>query len=270
MGRLLSKPSLETPLRRPLSRTSAVAETLVGEEATIDGSSYWLIEEPLHAYWSDCDRRLRPHGAIESGDRDLETLIGRFPENTLFVDIETCGFSGSPLFLIGVAHPSERGMVLRQLLARTYAEEGAVLREFARMIESHPLLVTFNGKSFDWPFLRDRMSRHRLRHPPELEHVDLLHLGRRFWKGRFPNYRLQTLELYVCGRRRVGDIGGREVAQAYHDYVRTGRRREMKLILKHNALDVVTMVQLVACMLRKSVAPESRETVDSPSTTCRR
>ena len=55
-------------------------------------------------------------------------------------------------------------------------------------------LVTFNGKSFDVPFVRERAVAHRLTPPPHLTHVDLLHASRRRWRDRVPNCKLTTLE----------------------------------------------------------------------------
>jgi uncharacterized protein YprB with RNaseH-like and TPR domain len=73
----------------------------------------------------------------------------------------------------------------------------------------------------------------------------MLHVSRRAWKGEFPNYRLQTLEQRVCGRRRTGDIPGAEIPAAYHAFVRTGNAAEMSLIIKHNRLDLLTLAELL-------------------------
>ena len=64
------------------------------------------------------------------------------------------------------------------------------------------VLVTFNGKSFDWPQVCDRTTRYAAAAGtlPELAHFDLLHHSRRKYGNRFGDCRLQTLEQYVCGR----------------------------------------------------------------------
>lgn len=165
-------------------------------------------------------------------------------ESPLFFDLETCGFSGSPLFLIGLTRRSGTGWMIEQYFARNYGEEAAVLTAFVEALQAVTAIVTFNGKSFDWPFVLDRLSRHRIAAPAELPHWDLLHLARRRWAGQFENFRLQTLEERLCHRRRVADLGGREIAIAYHDYVRSGIMKDVKRILLHNALDVATMLDL--------------------------
>ena len=114
-------------------------------------------------------------------------------------------------------------------------------------------MVTFNGKSFDWPQVTDRSTLYHLGQEPaarhELIHVDLLHHARRRWRRELPNCKLQTLERYICGRRRSGDIPGRDIPRAYHNYVRTGDATEMRSILHHNALDLITLLQLALKLL---------------------
>ena len=178
-------------------------------------------------------------------------LLGRaLPLGTLFLDLETCGLAGSALFLVGLLRHDGDHLVLEQLLARNYAEEQAVLHTLWRAAAQASLLVTFNGKSFDWPLVQDRSTYHRMGRddsaPPmvELPHVDVLHHARRRWRQRLPDCRLQTLERFLCGRHRSGDIPGRDIPEAYRRYVATGRIDEMQAILHHNALDLVTLLEL--------------------------
>ena len=84
----------------------------------------------------------------------------------------------------------------------------------------------------------------------EPHHIDLLHHSRRVWRQQLPNCRLQTLERYICGRHRVGDLPGSEIPEAYHDYVRTGGLRQVRAILHHNALDLVTLLQLALAIFK--------------------
>jgi uncharacterized protein YprB with RNaseH-like and TPR domain len=79
-------------------------------------------------------------------------------------------------------------------------------------------------------------------------HCDLLHHARRRWRERLPNCKLQTLEQAICGRRRRGDIPGRAIPLAYHEFVRTGDAWQMRNVLHHNALDLVTLLQLSICV----------------------
>ena len=193
-----------------------------------------------------------------AAEPDLDSFVRAFSERTLFLDLESCGWSGAPLFLIGLLRQLDGELVVEQLLARNYAEEPAVLQQLWRLLPDYDVLVTFNGKTFDWPFVVDRSTVHGLhpqragatRHsavvrcPPV--HLDMLCLARRYWKKPLvlPNCRLQTLESALCRRQRSGDIPGWQVPAAYHNFIRTGDPRQLNLIIRHNALDLLTLAEL--------------------------
>jgi hypothetical protein len=167
------------------------------------------------------------------------------PERLLFLDLETAGLSSAPLFLIGMLIWTPEGAVVRQYLARDYSEERAALELYMREAQERDVIVSFNGKSFDVPFVRVRATTNAVEYFEPPWHLDMLHVSRRAWKGQFKNYKLQTLEHRVCGRRRTGDIPGAEIPAAYHAFVRTGNAAEMSLIIKHNRLDLLTLAELL-------------------------
>jgi uncharacterized protein YprB with RNaseH-like and TPR domain len=105
--------------------------------------------------------------------------------------------------------------------------------------------VSFNGKSFDQPYVRTRAAANGVPYRLALDHLDLVHAARRIWKRTLPDCRLQTLERCICGRAREEDIPGHLIPDAYHTYVRTGNGAEMIDVLRHNFLDLVTMADLI-------------------------
>jgi uncharacterized protein YprB with RNaseH-like and TPR domain len=182
-----------------------------------------------------------------ASSREFASFIAALPDRTLALDLETCGLAGSALFLIGILRQSAGVPCVELLLARNYGEEAAVLHSLWQIVADHEVLLTFNGKSFDWPMVIERSIRHRLPVPADRQqwtHIDVLHHARRRWKHQLPNCRLQTLERYVCRRTREGDIPGHAIPAAYANYVRTGFEREMEAVLYHNALDLVTLFDL--------------------------
>lgn len=199
---------------------------------------------------------------LAEGDlhESLRPLVRTAPTKAVYLDIETCGLAGEPLFLVGLMRPAGGSLAIEQYLARDYAEEGPVLDAVWRALGGAACLVTFNGKTFDMPTVAARSLACGIFEAPGLPpHVDLLFEARRRWRGVLPNCRLQTLEQLVCGRHRVGDIPGHEIPAAYHEFVRAGqgddvRRRNRSLrtlqaILHHNALDLLTMADLVSRIL---------------------
>jgi len=184
--------------------------------------------------------------AVEELDPPERGLFQRFGHRRmLFLDIETCGLQSAPVFLVGLCHIGDRNLVLRQLFARDYGEERSLVAEVERIARDFDFLVTFNGKTFDIPFLRDRAIHHRIPLQMELPHLDLLWMARRRWRGMVPNCRLKTLEWHVLRRRRAGDVDGAEIPEIYHEYVKHGQPHRLLPIFHHNLLDLVAMAELL-------------------------
>ena len=237
----------------------ALAEVAPGAEASNERGRYWLIRRSLAELSGDELAIQRQYSAVLRGARqrldELETSVALChvadgtPEGPLFFDLETCGLAGCPIFLVGMMTFRDEELIFEQLLARDYSEEAAILVGFAQRLGQASTLISFNGKSFDMTMLRDRSAVHKVDLPEPPPHCDLLHESRRRWRKDLPNCRLQTLERYLCKRRRVGDIPGAEIPEAYHRFVRTGDATEMKAILHHNLLDLLTMSQLLTAVL---------------------
>jgi uncharacterized protein YprB with RNaseH-like and TPR domain len=178
----------------------------------------------------------------------LTEFHARGLDRALFLDLETGGLGSSFVFLAGTMRWNGEDFVLRQYFARHYGEECALLRALAEQTRSCEALVTFNGKSYDVPFLRDRARLHGVELPLPESHLDLLHASRRRWKGRLVDCRLQTLELYVCRQRRWGDVAGADVPGLYHDFVRRGDPFRLIPVFHHNMLDVITMYEILRAL----------------------
>jgi hypothetical protein len=196
--------------------------------------------------------RPKPHwgrlGAVAENEPGLAALAAAGLERALFLDLETGGLASSPVFLAGTMHWNGEDFVLRQYFARHYGEEAALLRAVNEQARRFEFLVTFNGRSYDAPFLAGRAVIHGvpLALPPH--HLDLLHAARRRWKRVLPDCRLQTLEFHLCRRRRVGDVPGEEVPGLYHDFVRCGDPYRLIPVFHHNLLDVITMAEILRAL----------------------
>jgi len=186
------------------------------------------------------------------------------PKGALYLDTETTGLhggTGTVAFLVGLAFWSDAGhLVVEQLLVKNLGEEAPMLARVAERLRSASMIVTFNGKSFDLPLLRTRFTMARQEWPPELPHLDLVHLARRLHKLRGIECRLTTIEREVLGFERVGDVHGSEVSACYLHYLRTGNARALLGVVEHNAWDVVAMAALVGLygepLLGSQLAPE--------------
>jgi uncharacterized protein YprB with RNaseH-like and TPR domain len=162
----------------------------------------------------------------------------------LFLDLETTGFSSTPLFLAGTIFECRGSVRSLQFLARDYSEEKALIGLLDELMGGFGVCITFNGKSFDIPYLVERARYHRIDLVASPLQFDLLHVARRRWRNTLPNCRLVTLEWHILGRRRVGDVPGWEVPCIYHEFVHTKNARKLRNVLRHNLIDVVSMAQL--------------------------
>ncbi|MGH7726841.1 MAG: ribonuclease H-like domain-containing protein, partial [Candidatus Eiseniibacteriota bacterium] len=187
---------------------------------------------------------------------ELAGMAGRGLGGAVYLDLETCGLTNASVFLAGTMHWNGTDFVVRQYFARDYAEEAALVHELIGFLTGFETLITYNGKSYDVPFLTDRANLHRMAFVPPPRHLDLVHHARRRWAGEFPNCRLVTLELYVCGRRRSGDIPSSEVPGLYHDYVRYGAAHRLIPVFHHNLIDVITMDEILRALIEDTAATE--------------
>jgi hypothetical protein len=187
-------------------------------------------------------------GPPPPGEPDLCALAALGLEHALFLDLETGGLSASPVFLAGTMHWNGEDFVLRQYFARHYGEEAALLEAVREAARDFAFLVTFNGRSYDAPFLMGRAAVHGVPLVLPPRHLDLLHVSRRRWRGTLRDCRLQTLELHVTNRRRSGDVPGEEIPGLYHDFVREGDPCRLVPVFHHNLLDVITMGEILSAL----------------------
>src|SRR5690606_1612877 len=116
---------------------------------------------------------------------------------------------------------------------------------FVALASDASMLVSFNGKSFDWPLLKDRALMNRMQVPDPPPHLDLLHVSRRLHKRRLERFRLVDLEREVLGFERGSeDIPGAEIPPLYAHFLRSGDEQVLRPVVEHNAWDVLTMAAL--------------------------
>ena len=195
------------------------------------------------------------------------------PSQWLFLDTETTGLAGGTgtyAFLIGLAWWESGGLQIEQLFMRDYGEEHSLLVKLAERMASRRVLVTFNGKSFDWPLLETRyaMTRSVKPHLPEA-HLDLLHPARALWKLRLGSVRLTELERHVLDAPRLGwrrdhDIDSALIPQFYFDYLRGGSCEPLASVFRHNQMDLRGLAALAGKILSLLESAEPHRVTHHP------
>ncbi len=180
----------------------------------------------------------------------------------LFLDTETTGLrgAGTVAFLVGTGWIEGDTFVVRQFLMRDYPEEIAVLIKVSELLPRFTSIVTFNGKSFDVPLLKDRFTMALLRgYWKNMPHLDLLHAARRTWRLRLGACNLGSLEETTLGIHREGDLPGSQVPERFFAYLKSGDFSFLDDVLAHNAQDIRTLAALLARLSSVYAAPEKQE-----------
>ena len=241
----------------PVPGPTSLESIIPGQSVSVEGGEFYLVRRRLEELHSNADAVVKKYCILFTSDReisrglhsDFREFLDAAPAKIMFLDAETTGFSNTPLFLLGIMYFNGERFIIDQLFARDYSEEGPLLHYFSEFAPGFDILVTFNGKSFDAPFIRDRMIYHRKRFLWTQTHIDILHHSRRKWKEKLPDCKLQTLEMEICSRRREGDVPGSLVPDVYREFVRSGDTRLLADVFHHNALDLITLTELTIVLL---------------------
>ena len=161
--------------------------------------------------------------------------------DVLFLDIETTGFSRAHdfVYLIGVVFFQEKEWHYIQWLSAGPAEEASILREFLDFSATRPVLIHFNGNSFDLPFLAGRAELHGI--PYTLEKKTSLDLYRLLKPaGRLFSLPHRTLAGYqeLLGKERKDEHTGKELIPVYQKYVSGYFPENETPLLSHNLEDL--------------------------------
>src|SRR5690606_2166830 len=137
--------------------------------------------------------------------------------------------------------------VVQQLFVRNPGEEYAMLAYFAELASEYTHIVTYNGRSFDWPILQNRFVLNRIPFDgSELEQLDLLYISRNLWKHSLESCRLSKVEEERLGIRRVDDVSGALAPMIYFQYLADGNIEPLEGVFFHNELDVLTLATLAS------------------------
>ena len=258
---LLRAPHAEDSLSRLLG--AGIAANRYGQHLLVRN---WF-SSPEYSEISDVSLELLSRGRDEALSKRMRTALAD-PSKWLFLDTETTGLAGGTgtyAFLIGLAWWDAGALQVEQFFMRDFGEEHAILHEVAARIAERPVLVTFNGKAFDWPLLENRFTMTRAIAIPRLAaHLDLLHPARALWKLRLGSVRLVELERQVLDAARLGwhrqdDVLAALIPQHYFDYLRGGPAEPLAAVVRHNQMDLRGLAALVGKIDALLASDEDRD-----------
>lgn len=169
-------------------------------------------------------------------------------DKMLFFDTETTGLgigAGNVPFMLGIGYYTEDVFIVEQLFIRNPSEELAMLSYMNEKIKQFTHLVSYNGKTFDLPLLKNRFVLHRMNYEGEhLEHLDLLYPARSLWRNTLTTCKLSHVEHQRLGIHRVDDVPGSMAPTLYFKYLAEKDPNIMADVFRHNEVDIVTLAVL--------------------------
>lgn len=171
-------------------------------------------------------------------------------EKLLFFDTETTGLgvgAGNVPFMLGFGYYQAEEFVVEQCLLRTPADEPAMLTYFAEVLTRFTHVVSYNGRSFDWPVLKNRYVMNRLDWDDEhLHQMDFLYPSRNLWKHILPSCSLSSVESGRLGFVREHDVPGSMAPTLYFQFLHGGEPQLLEGVFIHNERDVLSLAGLAA------------------------
>jgi hypothetical protein len=188
---------------------------------------------------------------------DLDTSFCFNQDELLFFDIETLGIYDSPIIIIGLGYYLKETYHIIQLFARGLEEEIALCEHLrAEVLPLFKCFVSYNGKSFDIPYLANRFLYYFDENPMISEadtpykdfntkfgHIDLYHNCRRKFKGRFLDYTLSTIEKDLLNWERENELASNLVGICYKKYLKDPEKYIglVKECIDHNYFDILSL-----------------------------
>lgn len=167
-----------------------------------------------------------------------------------FLDIETTGLNrkNNHIYLIGLIYFDQEkdNWYLKQFFANHIDYERTLLEKFISFLNGFNLIITYNGDSFDLPFIKYRLSKYNIdNNIMDMESFDIY----RKIKTEGPyldldNLKLKTIEENL-GIYRKDEYSGKDCINFYYQYMRGGNNILKERILKHNYDDLYYLVDIL-------------------------
>nr|WP_321398524.1 ribonuclease H-like domain-containing protein [uncultured Desulfobacter sp.] len=156
-------------------------------------------------------------------------LFDEFRDSTAYVDIETTGLRSYGFEITTIALYDGKDI--------RYYVQGHNLEEFIEDIQNYKLLVTYNGKTFDVPFIQDQFGI-QLNHA----HIDLRYV----LKSLGYSGGLKSCEKALgLDRGDLDGVDGYFAVFLWHEYRKNNNEKALETLLAYNIEDVVNLETLM-------------------------
>lgn len=177
-------------------------------------------------------------------DEKLTFKSKYYDEEAVFLDIETTGLSPmrSFIYLIGLVFIDlkEMTMHITQIIAEDRDEEEEILKLMKERLKGYKTVVTYNGNSFDLPFIAKRSERYGIE-PIAMDSFDMyekLRLHKDTLK--LDGLKQKNIEKKL-GITREDRYNGGECISFYKDYAKNKNQESFDRFVLHNYDDLLYM-----------------------------
>lgn len=171
-----------------------------------------------------------------------------FRPDMMLLDIETTGLSPANNFIycIGCSFLTPENISLCLLFAERQSDEPELLKQLSALLAGHSPVITFNGTTFDIPFLKKRYAYYHMEHPfSGTDFIDLYREARQLKPLlRLNSYKQKSLEQFL-GCSREDTYSGGELIRVYTGYIKNPSPESLHLLFTHNYEDVKGMYDLL-------------------------
>lgn len=208
----------DASLKLSASRRAAISETLIESRRQLDGCNpdFFARRIPASQQWR---------------------LFGEFRNRTAYLDIETTGLESWDNTITTIAVYDGHSI-------RHYVN-GRNLDDFVGDIQKYGVLVTYNGKTFDVPFIQDYfgITLHQA-------HIDLRYiLSSLGYKGGLKSCERQL----GMDRGGLADIDGYFAVMLWDEYQKKGDEKTIETLLAYNIQDVLNLEYLMVTAYNRKI-----------------
>jgi len=219
----------KTELRLWESGILAWEDALSSQAAPLSKGRMASLRNCIRRSISHLERDDARHFAGLVPSREHWRLFPQFRHSVAYLDIETTGLGGPSDYVTTIALYDGQAVY-------TYVR-GQNMHAFAEHIVRYQLLITYNGKCFDMPFIRDDLG-------VELDqaHIDLRYvLASLGYRGGLKGCERQL----GIDRGDLVDVDGYFAVLLWRDFEQSGNQKSLNTLLAYNVLDVVNLERLM-------------------------
>lgn len=170
------------------------------------------------------------------------------PEDVLFFDIETTGFSpaNTVLYLIGCIYYKDSSYYMTQWFADTVDSEKDLLSAFISFTQNYRTLIHYNGSGFDIPYINKKCHIYGIE--CDFSHLQSLDIYKEIQPVKTllktDNLKQKTIEKFL-GINREDVYTGGELIEIYKNYLKKSDDAALRLLLLHNHDDIIGMTMIL-------------------------